>query len=127
MMFLDNKYSHLLEYIYSYNLEILNYLKDNSDWGYVATSIAVATGMRRGEIIGLKWQDIDFKRGLWTIPADKMKAGRLHIVPLAPQAIAILEQIKALGYSDQYVFFNTSYKSITSYYIISALYRKNSC
>ena len=56
----------------------------------------------------MEWQDIDFKRGLWTIPADKMKAGRLHIVPLAPQAIAILEQIKALGFSDQYVFFNTS-------------------
>ena len=37
-----------------------------------------------------------------------MKARRLHIVPLAPQALAILEQIKELGFSDQYVFFNTS-------------------
>ena len=66
------------------------------------------TFVRTNEIRFMEWQDIDFKRGLWTIPADKMKAGRLHIVPLAPQAIAILEQIKALGFSDQYVFFNTS-------------------
>tara|TARA_R110000751_G_C13441714_1_gene442985 strand:- start:4 stop:492 length:489 start_codon:yes stop_codon:yes gene_type:complete len=56
----------------------------------------------------MEWQDVDFKRGLWTIPAIKMKAGRLHIVPLAPQAIAILKQIRELGFSDKYVFFNTS-------------------
>ncbi|GAF52821.1 hypothetical protein [Psychrobacter sp. JCM 18900] len=37
-----------------------------------------------------------------------MKAKRLHIVPLAPQAMAILKQIKELGFSDQYVFFNAS-------------------
>lgn len=56
----------------------------------------------------MEWQDIDFNRGLWTVPAEKMKARRLHIVPLAPQAVAILKQLKELGFSDQYVFFNTS-------------------
>ena len=40
--------------------ECLEDLKVNSDWVYMVTSIAVLTGMRRGEIIGLKWSDIDF-------------------------------------------------------------------
>ena len=56
----------------------------------------------------MEWSEIDYKHGLWCIPADNMKAKSLHIVPLAPQAMAILEQVKELGFSDQYVFFNTS-------------------
>lgn len=66
------------------------------------------TFVRTNELRFMEWSEIDYKHGLWRIPADKMKAKRLHIVPLAPQAMAILEQIKELGFSDQYVFFNTS-------------------
>ncbi|WP_350656499.1 integrase arm-type DNA-binding domain-containing protein [Psychrobacter sp. S1-30-MNA-CIBAN-0213] len=82
------------------------------------------TFVRTSELRFMEWSEIDYKQGLWRIPADKMKAKRLHIVPLAPQAMAILEQIKELGFSDQYVFFNPSTrKPYSQNAFITALWR----
>tara|TARA_R110002051_G_scaffold303631_1_gene372616 strand:+ start:205 stop:1446 length:1242 start_codon:yes stop_codon:yes gene_type:complete len=81
------------------------------------------TFVRTNELRFMEWSEIDYKQGLWRIPEDKMKAKRLHIVPLAPQAMAILEQIKELGFSDQYVFFNTStHKPYSQSAFINALW-----
>ena len=66
------------------------------------------TFVRTQELRFMEWSEIDYKAKIWRIPADKMKMDRPHLVPLAPQTMAILEQIKALGFSDQYVFFNPS-------------------
>lgn len=66
------------------------------------------TFVRTKELRFMEWSEIDYKANVWRIPADKMKMDRPHLVPLAPQAMAILEQIKGLGFSSQYVFFNIS-------------------
>lgn len=82
------------------------------------------TFLRTNEVRYLEWKDIDFTRQLITIPADKMKAKRLHIVPLAPQVTELLKKIKALGFSDQYVFFNPSTrKPYSQNAFITALWR----
>lgn len=82
------------------------------------------TFLRTNEVRYLEWQDIDFTRQLITIPADKMKAKRLHIVPLAPQVTELLKKIKALGFSDKYVFFNPSTrKTYSQNAFITALWR----
>ena len=67
------------------------------------------TFVRTKELRMMEWGEIDYKAKMWRIPAEKMKMGRPHIVPLAPQVIAILEQIKALGLSNKYVFYNTEH------------------
>ena len=64
------------------------------------------TFVRTQELRFMEWSEIDYKAKIWRIPADKMKMDRPHNVPLAPQTMAILEQIKALGFSDKYVFYN---------------------
>jgi integrase len=64
------------------------------------------TFVRTQELRMMEWAEIDYKANIWRIPADKMKMDRPHLVPLAPQVMAILEQIKQLGLSDKYVFFN---------------------
>ena len=66
------------------------------------------TFVRTNELRFMTWQEIDWQGKLWRIPAERMKMNRPHIVPLAPQVIAILEQIKALHLSDTYVFYNSS-------------------
>ena len=82
------------------------------------------TFVRTQELRFMEWSEIDYKAKIWRIPADKMKMDRLHLVPLAPQTMAILEQIKALGFSDQYVFFNTSTrKPYSMNAFITALWR----
>lgn len=81
------------------------------------------TFLRTNEVRFLEWEDIDFDRKLITIPAEKMKAKRLHIVPLAPQVIELLKQVKELGYSDKYVFFNPyKQKPYSQNVFIKALY-----
>ena len=57
-----------------------------------------------GNIRTMQWDEIDFEKGLWNIPAEKMKMKRAHIVPLPRQAIEILNNIKPLTGDYKYVF-----------------------
>lgn len=49
------------------------------------------TLVRPAEAAGTRWDEIDLEKKLWTIPAERMKAKREHIVPLSKQAIEILD------------------------------------
>ena len=72
----------------------------------------------------MEWSEIDWNDKIWRIPADKMKMDRPHIVPLAPQVIDILQQIKELNFSEQYVFYNPSTrKPYSQNAFINALYQ----
>ncbi len=66
-----------------------------------ALEFAILTAARTGEVIGAKWGEIDFVTRVWTIPPERMKAGREHRVPLSARAIAVL---KALPREGDYVF-----------------------
>jgi hypothetical protein len=52
----------------------------------------LATGQRRDEVAGMRWQDIDEAECTWTLPSDRTKAGRAHVVPLSPLAMDILRE-----------------------------------
>lgn len=56
--------------------------------------LSLYTFCRPVEIRKARWADIDFEEKLWTIPAEFMKSGRDHIVPLCPQTIAVLDEQK---------------------------------
>lgn len=62
-----------------------------------ALEFAILTAARTGEVIGARWSEIDVGEKLWTVPPDRMKAGKEHRVPLSARAAAILEQMKPLG------------------------------
>lgn len=55
-----------------------------------ALEFAILTAARTGEVIGATWAEIDLDGRLWTIPPERMKAGREHRVPLSDAALAIL-------------------------------------
>lgn len=55
--------------------------------------LLILTGQRRDEVAGMKWAELDRARSIWTIPADKAKNGKTHIVPLAPAVVAELDAI----------------------------------
>jgi integrase len=55
------------------------------------TKLLVLTGQRRSEVGGLEWREVDFEKGLWTIPAARSKNKRAHTLPLSPQAIEIIK------------------------------------
>ncbi len=55
-----------------------------------ALGFLILTATRTSEVIGAKWSEFDTDAKLWTVPGDRMKAGKEHRVPLSPQAIAFL-------------------------------------
>ncbi|HHE3661935.1 TPA: tyrosine-type recombinase/integrase [Pasteurella multocida] len=52
------------------------------------------TMVRKSEFVNAKWEEFDFKRNIWTIPSERMKARRAHNVYLSRQAIEILTAFK---------------------------------
>jgi integrase len=66
------------------------------------------TMVRPGEAAQVQWSDIDYERKLWVIPAEGMKMGKEHHVPLSEQALAILELMQPLSAHRRYIF--PSYK-----------------
>ncbi|MEI4196444.1 tyrosine-type recombinase/integrase [Roseovarius sp. E0-M6] len=68
-----------------------------------ALEFVALTAARSGEVRGATWDEIDTEAGLWIIPADRMKAGKEHRVPLTAEAVALLEALPRMQGSD-YVF-----------------------
>jgi integrase len=62
------------------------------------------TMTRPGEAAGASWKEIDFENKIWTIPAERMKKKREHIIPLTKQTMALLEMIKPLSGHREYIF-----------------------
>jgi integrase len=58
--------------------------------------LVILTFVRPGELRGARWDEFDLDQGEWRIPAERMKMRAPHIVPLSPQALAIVEEIKLL-------------------------------
>ena len=69
----------------------------------MALEFCILTAARSGEALGAKWPEIDLNGGVWTIPADRMKAGREHRVPLEGRAIEIA-RLQAETKAGDYVF-----------------------
>ena len=65
-----------------------------------ALEFAILTAARTGEVIGAKWNEIDFAERLWVIPAERMKAGREHRVPLSDATLAVLEDRRNVCQAD---------------------------
>lgn len=60
------------------------------------------TGSRTSEVLGMKWDEVDTEARLWTCPADRMKGGLVHRVPLTDEMLAIIEPLRAM--QSDYVF-----------------------
>lgn len=58
------------------------------------TQIALLTAQRKMEVASMRWEEIDFEAKLWTIPAERNKSGRKHLVPLSDLVISILKMVK---------------------------------
>lgn len=67
--------------------------REQKDLAAKALELAILTVARDGEVRGATWAEIDLGAGVWTIPADRMKAGRTHRVPLSPAAVKLLKNL----------------------------------
>ena len=71
----------------------------------ISMLLVLLTACRKAEVIGAKWEEFDFKRAQWEIPAERMKAGCPHWVPLSAQALALLTELRAITSAAQIYLF----------------------
>ncbi len=90
-----------------------------------AMKLMLLTFVRTKELIEATWDEIDFERKLWVIPAERMKMGKEHIVPLADQTLEILKEQKEIARQWPHLFPspNKPRQSISNNTILVALKR----
>jgi integrase len=65
-----------------------------------ALRFAILTAARSGEVRGMRWGEVDWAGAVWTVPPERMKAGRPHRVPLTDSTLAILRRMRPLAGDD---------------------------
>ncbi|MCS5708636.1 tyrosine-type recombinase/integrase [Candidatus Berkiella cookevillensis] len=69
-----------------------------------AIKILILTGARRGEVAGMRWDELDLNSGIWILPWERTKNRRAHTVYLSDLAISLLKKIKQISGESQFVF-----------------------
>jgi integrase len=77
-------------------------LNERSAIAAKALQFTILTASRTTEVLDMQWPEVDFDTRLWTVPAVRMKGGKVHRVPLTDEMLAILESLKAMA--SDYVF-----------------------
>jgi integrase len=90
--------------------------------GARALEFAILSAARSGEVRGAAWSEMDLEGAVWTIPAERMKAGRPHRVPLSDAAIRLLEALPRFAGVDL-VFPGTNDKPLSDMTLTAALRR----
>jgi integrase len=78
-------------------------LRQNSGLNARCLEFLILTACRSGEVRGAHWNEIDLEHAVWTLPAERTKAGREHRVPLAEPATVVLREMAQLG-TEGFVF-----------------------
>jgi integrase len=68
-------------------------LRDMSGVVARALEFTILTAARTNETLGMRWGEVSFHDAIWTVPAERMKAGKAHRVPLAPRPLEILQSL----------------------------------
>jgi integrase len=83
----------------------------DSDFTKYAMKLLMLTFVRTGELIGGKWEEINWAKEEWHIPKERMKMKRPHVVPLSRQALALLKELEAITGHKAHIFHSTVSKS----------------
>jgi integrase len=80
--------------------ELMAELRGRQSLAARALEFAILTACRSGEVRCARWDEIDLEKAVWMIPANRMKAGKEHRVPLSDRGVAILTILQEMRTSD---------------------------
>ena len=75
-------------------------LREVKGMGARALEFAILTAARSGEVRGARWSEIDLDAAVWTVPGNRMKAGKEHRAPLSAPALGLLNALPRMADSD---------------------------
>ena len=102
--------------------ELITALRARDGASARAIEFTILTACRSGEVRGAKWSEFDREKKVWTIPAERMKAGREHEVPLSEAVLALL---KSLPQSSDIVFPGTKGQPLSDMSLTAVIRRLN--
>ncbi|MDZ3835931.1 MAG: tyrosine-type recombinase/integrase [Rhodospirillales bacterium] len=70
----------------------------------LAFEFLILTAARTNEVLGATWDEVDLDAALWTVPAERMKSGRTHRVPLPSRCLEILRCAREIGAGGHFIF-----------------------
>lgn len=70
----------------------------------LALHLLILCMVRKSELIEAKWEEIDLEKAEWSIPGERMKKDKPHLVPLSKQAVAMFEELKGLASGAEWIF-----------------------
>lgn len=79
-------------------------LRGQDSVGARGLEFQILTATRTGEVIGARWAEVDLEKRVWAIPAERMKGGREHRVPLSSAAVAVLKAMAAQRQEGDWIF-----------------------
>ncbi len=80
--------------------EFMADLRKQEGFAARALEFLILTATRTSEVTGARWDEFNLNAGVWTIPAERMKAGNEHRVPLSPAALALLKTMSEIRLND---------------------------
>lgn len=79
-------------------------LRQRTGMTALALEFTILTAARTGETLGATWSEMDLVNAIWTVPPERMKAGREHRVPLSARALQILNELDEKAGDSDFVF-----------------------
>lgn len=101
----QKKEGHFAAMPYAEVASFMKRLRERESSSRLALQFAILTAARSGEVRLAVWDEIDFQNRLWTIPPERMKAKREHVVPISVPALRILRRCKDLRLRDEPLIF----------------------
>ena len=94
--------------------QFVAFLQERESTAARALEFTILTAARSGEVFGARWREFDLEKKIWTIPSERMKAGRQHRVPLCARALLILQSIGPAEADEPFVFPERHGKQLSS-------------
>lgn len=69
----------------------------------LALHLLILCMVRKSELLNARWEEIDFDKAEWSIPAERMKKDRPHLVPLSKQVLAMFEELRTLSSGSEWI------------------------
>ena len=79
-------------------------LREQDGLSALALELVILSATRTSETLQARWSEVDLKKKIWTIPAERMKAGREHRIPLTPAMLKVLERLKPFRRQCDFLF-----------------------
>lgn len=107
--------------------DFMTKLRSSKSSGARALEFVILTATRSGEVRLAEWSEINIEEGLWTIPAERMKAKREHWVPLSLQAIALLKRLPRIEGNNYLFLGGKANRPLSDMTLSAAIRRFNEC